>query len=63
MKIDVTPAQLKNLMNLVNDVEMMIGGEGCEHDRYLSRYIDSFDRMLKRNGLPPRELDGRRIEY
>lgn len=63
MKLDVTPAQLKNMINLVNDVELMMGGEGCEHDRFLTRYIDSFDRMLKRNGLPPREQDGRIVEY
>ncbi|EPU1978641.1 hypothetical protein ACVVI9_003974 [Escherichia coli] len=56
MKLDVTPAQLENMKRLVDDVDAMIGGGDVAGDLLWTRYVKSFDRLLQRNGLPPREM-------
>lgn len=56
MKLDVTPAQLENMKRLVDDVDAMIGGGEYARDRLWARYVNSFDRLLKRNDLPPRDM-------
>ena len=55
MKLDVTPAQLENMKRLVDDVDAMIGGGDITGDRLWARYVKSFDQLLKRNDLPPRD--------
>ncbi len=56
MKLDVTPAQLENMKRLVDDVDAMIGGGDVAGDLLWTRYVKFFDRLLQRNGLPPREM-------
>lgn len=62
MKLDVTPAQLENMKRLVDDVDAMIGGGDAAGDLLWARYVKSFDRLLKRNGLPPREMADKSLD-
>ena len=52
MKLDITPAQLKAIKCMADDLSAMIGG--AQDDEW-GKLIKQVDNMLKRNDLPPRD--------
>ena len=56
MKIDVTPAQLKAIKDMADDMSAMIGCD-AEGDYIWERLIKHVDNMLKMNDLPPRNFN------
>lgn len=50
-RLNVTPAQLRALLNLLDDIEAMSGGGGSEQDEIWWRYVVLLRRMLRKNGV------------
>ena len=58
MKLDVTPAQLKAIKDMADDLQSFHDGH-CEPetDKAMAHQIRMVDAMLKRNNLPPRDFN------
>lgn len=49
MKVEITEAQLRAIMNMTDDMSAMIG---CgDDDSHWVRYVAAVDRFLKKNGF------------
>lgn len=55
MKLDVTPAQLKAIKEMADNVSSSIGCGNEEFDELSAHQVEMVDAMLKQNNLPPRD--------
>jgi len=49
MKIEITKAQLKAIINLKEDARAMVGSADAESDKLWIKYIKLIERMLGKN--------------
>ncbi len=50
MKLEITPAQLKTIMDLTDDISAMTGCSDEEQNNKWTKDVRLVDRMLKKNG-------------
>ncbi len=58
MKVDITPAQLKAIKDMTDDLDAQLGNFDDEPHAIAKHQIKMVDAFLKRNGLPARRFEG-----